>query len=633
MDTNRMSEILERIREIKIAVYGDFCLDAYWTLDPRGSEVSVETGLQAQAASEQRYSLGGAGNVVANLAALRPAAIHAIGVIGNDIFGRELLRQLEAIGANTAGMVVQESGFDTMTYCKRYLDGEEQPRLDFGIFNKRSEKTDNALLYHLERALREVEVLILNQQVPGSITNPSFIAGLNELIARFPQKIVLLDSRHYADSFKNVYLKTNQVEAARLNKMKAGSHEVFRLAEIERFATRLFQVYGKPVFVSRGDRGLLAVDGEGSYEAPGIQILKKVDTVGAGDTTTSAIACCLAAGARLDEVVTIANLAAAVTVQKLFQTGTASAEEILQLGTSPDYVYQPELAEDIRQAAYLQDSEIEICCDSSALPTGHIKHAVFDHDGTISVLRQGWETVMGPVMMKAILGQSYQSADERLFRKVQQRVRDYIDKSTGIQTIVQMENLREMVDEFGVVPKDQILDKFGYKQIYNTALMELVNRRKAKLERGELEVSDYVIKGAVAFLTALRRRGVTLYLASGTDEADVIAEATAMGYAELFNGGIYGSVGDISKYSKKMVIEKIIRENNLQGEELATFGDGPVEIRECRRVNGIAVGIASDEIRRHGLNAEKRARLIKAGAHLIAPDFSQPQRLLAVLFD
>ena len=81
-----------------------------------------------------------------------------------------------------------------------------------------------------------------------------------------------------------------------------------------------------------------------------------------------------------------------------------------------------------------------------------------------------------------------------------------------------------------------------------------------------------------------------------------------------------------------MVIEGIMQENNLQGPELAVFGDGPVEMRECRKRGGIAVGIASDEIRRHGLNIEKRTRLIKAGAHIIVPDFSQHDKLIKSLF-
>ena len=82
----------------------------------------------------------------------------------------------------------------------------------------------------------------------------------------------------------------------------------------------------------------------------------------------------------------------------------------------------------------------------------------------------------------------------------------------------------------------------------------------------------------------------------------------------------------------KMVLEKIMSENNLAGPELIVLGDGPVEIRECRKRDGIAIGVASDEIRRHGLNMEKRTRLIKAGAHIIVPDFSQLDKLSILLF-
>ena len=92
------------------------------------------------------------------------------------------------------------------------------------------------------------------------------------------------------------------------------------------------------------------------------------------------------------------------------------------------------------------------------------------------------------------------------------------------------------------------------------------------------------MKGAVDFLYALKEKGVRIYLASGTDKADVINEAESLGYADIFDGGIYGSVGDISKYSKKMVLEDIIKKNNLKGNEMLVIGDGPVEIKECRKV-------------------------------------------------
>jgi len=199
----------------------------------------------------------------------------------------------------------------------------------------------------------------------------------------------------------------------------------------------------------------------------------------------------------------------------------------------------------------------------------------------------------------------------------------FIDMSTGIQTILQMEALVEMVDEFNIVPKEEILDKFGYKKIYNDALMQVVSAKLGKLEAGELNIDDFTLKGSPGFLKTFKEKGVKLYLASGTDKEDVLNEARILGYADLFDGGIYGSENDIKKYSKKMIINKIIKENNLKGNELVVFGDGPVEIKECIKARGIAIGVASDEVRRFGLNREKRTRLIKSGAQIIIPDFSQ----------
>jgi rfaE bifunctional protein kinase chain/domain len=652
MNQERIREILAKIENVTVAVYGDFCLDAYWILDPKGSEVSEETGLRARAVARHYYSLGGASNVVANLAALKPKKIQVIGVIGDDIFGRELRRQFDKLGVDTTHLVVQREDFDTVAFGKPYLEETEEPRIDFGFFNKRSAATDRALLDGMRHALETADAMIANQQVPGSITNLSFVDEANKLFREFSDKVVLLDARHFGDKFHHICRKTNDREAARLNGVQVGREDVIPLDDVRQYAQNLYRQFERPVFLTRGARGLLAVDGQGVHEVPGIQLLKKLDPVGAGDTVTSALALCLGAGVPPAEAAEFANFAAAVTVQKLFQTGTANGAEILEVAKDPDFIYRPELAEDRRQARYLPGTEIEICEEAgrrpqaggrrdltsslrppaSGLQPSAIRHAVFDNDGTVSTLRQSWEEIMAPVMMKAILGDRYQTADERLYEKVRRRVLDYIDQSTGIQTLVQMEALVGIVREFGLVPPEKVLDRFGYKKLYNDALMEMVTERIARLQRGQLDICDFTVKGSVAFARALRERGVTLYLASGTDHADVVAESQALGYADLFNGGIYGATGDIDNCSKKMVLDRILAQNNLSGPELAVFGDGPVELRECRKRDGIAIGVASDEIRRHGLNAQKRARLVKAGAHLIVPDFSQASGLLGLLF-
>ena len=84
MNKEQLQEILKDISAVKIAVVGDFCLDAYWFIDESKSEISIETGQKTRPVKEQRYSLGGAGNVTNNLTAMGVKDVRAFGVIGSS---------------------------------------------------------------------------------------------------------------------------------------------------------------------------------------------------------------------------------------------------------------------------------------------------------------------------------------------------------------------------------------------------------------------------------------------------------------------------------------------------------------------------------------------------------------------
>ncbi len=118
MNSQELQTLLSDIARVRVGVVGDFCLDAYWTLDASLSEISVETGLATRPVRGQRYSLGGAGNVVANLAALGVKRICAFGVIGTDPFGREMLRILAGCDVDTRGMLVQDSRLGHARVCE-----------------------------------------------------------------------------------------------------------------------------------------------------------------------------------------------------------------------------------------------------------------------------------------------------------------------------------------------------------------------------------------------------------------------------------------------------------------------------------------------------------------------------------
>lgn len=625
-----LSKILKDISRVRIAIVGDFCLDAYWFVDESMSEISVETGQATRPVSEQSYSLGGAGNVANNLAAMGVKDVFAFGVIGKDPFGTEMIRIMKETGISTENLLVQESGWHTHTYAKPYIAGSELNRVDFGNFNLLSVPTADRLIDNLKKAVDSTDIIIINQQVPSGIHTDYFRKRLMEVIKMFPGKRFITDSRNFNDLFDGSMRKMNDTEALRLCGKIRDPDEIISLAELEPAARELFARYRKPLFITRGARGSIIIEENGLSEIPGLMIPGKVDTVGAGDSYLAGAAASMAAGYDMAKAALTGTLVAGVTVQKLFQTGTASPDEILAIGEDPDFIYSPDLATDIRKAEYLADSEIEIIHKRKEKP--EIKHAIFDHDGTISTLREGWEGIMAPVMTKAILGEKYDDADDSLFQKVRSRVNEYIDKTTGIQTLAQMHGLTGLIREFGCVPEEKILEPEGYKKIYKEELLKVVRVREQKFLKGELCLEDVTLKNAVAILRILFESGIKLYLASGTDVEDVVHEVTALGYGHFFEGRIYGAVGDIKKEAKKIVLDGILNEiGESASRNLVTFGDGPVEIRETGKRGGITIGVASNEPRRYGLNEKKRTRLIMAGADMIIPDFSQFERVLELL--
>ena len=626
----QMVSTLENLSQVSVAVIGDFCLDVYWMIDRSASEISLETGRKTEPVRLQRYAPGGAGNVVMNLAALGVRQVYPVGVLGNDPFGAELRRLLNSPQVNRDGLISQAEGWATPTYIKPCVDDQELSRIDFGNFNRLSDGAEQELFTKLEDILAKVSVVLVNHQVTGSMhDSPSFRKRLQQVMIRHPKSTFIIDSRGYHESYPKGIHKLNGREVLKACGKAVAAGDDISLEELVQHAQDLSRRWDSPLVVTRGERGCLVISGDVPGRIFGLQLPGRTDPVGAGDTFSSALAATLSTGANLSTAAFIANIAAAVTAQKLFQTGTATPEEILKLGAKADYAFYPELAESHHRARQVDGSEIEIITEP--LPKLNIRYAVFDHDGTISTLREGWEQIMAPMMTKAIMGNQFGTADEKLFKRVKDRVQEFIERTTGIQTISQMQGLVDLVQEFDLVPKDQIPPAAQYKQIFNEELMALVNLRLSKLAAGELNISDFTLKGAVPFLRALQGAGVRLYLASGTDEVDVKREAACLGYADVFNGGIHGSIGQVAKDAKKIVIERILNEVGGAFDQLIVFGDGPVEIREAKRRGAVGIGVASDELRRFGKNLEKRRRLIRAGADALVPDFSQWQRLWELL--
>ena len=296
--------------------------------------MSIETGLATRAVSRQRYSLGGAGNVVANLIAMGVTRVSAFAVLGADPFGREMVRILQARGVDTAGVLVQEERWETPVYVKPIESDREQNRIDFGNANLLAPRTGEALLASLGAARGRLDLLIVNQQLAHGIHTPEFRAGLAGLLAGAGPGIppTVVDSRAWSDQYTGAIRKINDREALRLRGEAWDSEEPVPRDRAAAAAEDLFARWGQPVFITRGARGMLVRDREGLKDVPGLALLGRIDTVGAGDTALAGIAAALAAGRDCLTAAELGNLAAGITVRKLFTTGTASPDEIRAMG-------------------------------------------------------------------------------------------------------------------------------------------------------------------------------------------------------------------------------------------------------------------------------------------------------------
>lgn len=345
MTTAEISTLFHKFTTARIGVVGDFALDLYFTLQTQTGERSLETRRDVFWGSQSRASLGAAGNVVQNLMALGVERCAVVGCVGNDLFGREMLYLFDQLGVNTQQLYTLTNGWDTCVYTKPMVNGEEANRIDFGIANQLSDTVFSNLMAGLEQVLSSVNVLVINQQFSHPLLTKNRLSAINTLIARYPHVHFLADMREVGTLVRGATLKVNTAELASF--LGIDLPDTTDLDWCVQQGNRLMKQTGGPLLITRGPEGILYLDEEGTQSVAGLTLRGELDTVGAGDTVVATWAACLGAGATPAEALEMANLAAAVTVQKLKQTGTASLVEILALhdtlqSTAGDYpIHKP----------------------------------------------------------------------------------------------------------------------------------------------------------------------------------------------------------------------------------------------------------------------------------------------------
>jgi len=334
MQADELERCLSQAARARVAVFGDFCVDAYWLIDEGPPELSIETGLPVHRVRGQRYSLGGAGNVTANLADLGAAHVRAVTLVGRDLFGWQMRRLLEQRQIDTSGVLDAQDDWQTLVYSKPCIGPAEQNRIDFGAFNEPSEAAMDLLAGRLDEAAAASDTVILNQQVPAGLSTPAMIERINAVIARRAACRFIVDSRHRSRLYRGAILKLTAHEAAGMLDQAVPLEEEIPVERAMELASRLGGRTGREVFVTLGPEGMVVADEGGSAHLGGVRVPPPVDSVGAGDTVVSALAAVLGGGGDARSAGRLANLAASVTVKKLQTTGTATPAEIRAAASS-----------------------------------------------------------------------------------------------------------------------------------------------------------------------------------------------------------------------------------------------------------------------------------------------------------
>jgi len=316
----RAAEILQKLRDRYVLVLGDVMLDEFVWGDV--TRISPEAPVPVVDVRRESMHLGGAANVLANLVALGARGA-VVGVVGNDAAGRKLQTGLRDLGVQDQYLLVDESRPST-TKTRIIAHSQLVVRADRESRSPVAGKLEEQLISCLKDALKQADAFVVSDYDKGVVT-PGILREI--LPVAYEQAPVLVDPKlRNFNSYRPATLITpNHLEALRMSDTEDhsddGSHHAAKVIR-EKLGC-------DAVLITRGDRGMMLLEGDGQPVFVETAAREVYDVTGAGDTVIATLAAALATGATMLEAATLANHAAGIVVGKV-GTATASAEELIQ---------------------------------------------------------------------------------------------------------------------------------------------------------------------------------------------------------------------------------------------------------------------------------------------------------------
>ncbi len=259
---------------------------------------------------------------------------------------------------------------------------------------------------------------------------------------------------------------------------------------------------------------------------------------------------------------------------------------------------------------------IEIINSPTAAP--HL--AAIDFDGTMSLIRIGWQQVMHGVMQAALLPHYPDSA------RLDSEIYTYIAHSTGQPSIIQMAWVDEQVILYGGPTRGAQ----AYLDLFSHAMRDRIDQKIASIH-DDASADALMVPGAREFLQLLAYNNVRIALVSGTEHIHLLRESAALRIDHFFDAGIHGPGPHNPGFTKGDAMAALIDTYQVAPARFLSVGDGPVEIMAGKSLAGYSLAVASHEAS-GGLDDDKRRHLIAAGADAVVANLRDIHAFNTLLF-
>ncbi|MGM0425766.1 MAG: D-glycero-beta-D-manno-heptose-7-phosphate kinase [Thermodesulfobacteriota bacterium] len=313
-----LKSYVDRFTQARVFVVGDIIMDEFLWGDV--SRISPEAPVPVVNVNRETRMLGGAANVIRNMASLGARPV-LCGVVGSDSAGEEILSALHRMRLRTDG-VIRERERPTSIKTRVVAHQQQVVRFDRETLKEIEADSADQLLEFIKQNMEEMDAVVISDYGKGVISDP-MMTGLNRLVRSVPGKSVIISVDPKIGNFEYY----QGVDVITPNHHEAGVYCGFAItdeASLMRAGTRMLSTLNcRSVLITQGREGMTLFEQGGEVTHIPTVAKRVFDVTGAGDTVIGTISLGLATGLDLKSAAILSNFAAGIVVGEV---GTSAVD-------------------------------------------------------------------------------------------------------------------------------------------------------------------------------------------------------------------------------------------------------------------------------------------------------------------